>query len=67
MEMNDLIARKNKMNYEILIAVNRAMSDFRKDSGLSPHSVTIMIFDITTIVDQAPDYVVGKVDSEVRI
>lgn len=67
--MNVEKVRKARRDMEIAIrqAVERAMSQFREQTGMSPHGVTIYLADVTEIGDRERHYVVEDVRAAVDI
>lgn len=67
MDINEFKNRKNQMEAEIRGAIQKAMADFRTDTGYSPSSISIYLIDATTIGEEKKHFEVTEVTSEVEI
>ena len=61
MDIDQIRAARQKMEAEILAAVNSAMGQFYDETGMSPDQIDVSLIDVTRLAERERHYVVSKV------
>lgn len=67
MDINEFKSRKLQMEAEIRDAAEKAVREFRADTGFSPRDIQIHLIDATSIRDENRVYKVVQVTTDVEI
>lgn len=55
MTIEELLERKQELELQIRTSINAAISEFRRDTGLSPSSIDIEFIDVTEMGAKRPE------------
>lgn len=65
--LNQASVAQGKMEAEIHLAINAAMNKFKEYTGRSPSSIKVVLIESTNMEDTSPQFVVGRVETDVSL
>lgn len=67
MDIEQIRVARREMEDSIQAAVSEAMEAFHAKTGLYPHSIYVLLVDVTTIGDREKRFAVGEVRADVPL
>ena len=67
MDIDEFKNAKKVMEQAIFIAARAAVDEFSEKTGHCPDSITICMMEVTSIGDNSRQFVINKVDCDVKI
>lgn len=67
MKIEQLRNYRNALEHDLRAMIVERVGYFKEATGCSPRNIDVRMVDVTKIGDSQPDYIVGRVDVEIKL